>query len=881
VVPGRGRWWLVRRAGNGVAAACVAAAVLLACAVGYHGLPALGPVLDPGSGAWASASGGVIPKSQDLRVPGLKAAAAISFDAHGIPTINAASVPDAMVALGYVHARFRLTQMDLQRRLAEGKLSQLVGAAGVGSDTFELRLGLLRTARRQWAAMPKSSLAAAILTAYSTGVNDYLAQLRGTGQWPAIFSLAGVYPSRWTPVDSLAVQGGMAQALDYSTVPLDYSLLSRALGIRRTMRWLPVSAAVQEAYDPGPYRALGVAPLAGARAAAAGPSTTAAPKNASAGSAVTASQSVARAAAAALAATTTLPVAEASGAGAGAAWAVNGPKVAGGGSMLASVAPVAEPLRSAWYQVAISAPRYDVTGVSLPGMPGVVIGHNLRIAWSLGGTQDQSALYYAEKTSPSRPGRYFWRGRWRPMRHVRYTIAVRRGRTRHLTVELTVHGPVLTRIGHTVSVDWMGNAGSPDVAVLARLAAAGNFTQFTAALAGWRSPALTFVYADDRGNIGAVMAGYCPVVRRGTPWMLMPGTGADDLAGVIPFSALPRSFNPPGHVIAAAGQRAVTAAYPYYIGTTASNRDTFDGAGRVYAILARRSRLRPPDLAALQASHIDAVAARLVPRLLAALRRAKLTPVEQQAASVLRGWNQSLDGQSAAAGIWAAVWPAYVSATFGPWWRAGAVRTGQHRPGFGAPIRAADLSSQLGAFSLAPALERWTLADPSNPAFTPPGRPSGSAASVMRAVFGAAVASLRARLGGQPASWSLDRVASWSEATGTAPSAALLPVLRPYATGQGLRSDQLWRPGPAKDIGLLEGLAGQTWRMIIRLGGGRATPAGRGAVWAEGVYPGGQSENPASPWYANLTGRWRNGGYLQMTSAGAQAAGGIRWVLVP
>jgi len=857
--------------------------VLVACAAGYHGLPALGPVLDPGSGAWASASGGLTPKSQVLQVPGLTGAAAISFDPHGIPTINATSVPDAMVALGYLHARFRLTQMDLQRRLAEGRLSQFVGPAGIRSDIFELRLGLLRTARREWAAMPKTSAAAGLLTAYSTGVNDYLAQLRSSGQWPAVFSLAGVYPARWTPVDSLAVQGGMAQALDYSTVPLDYSLLSRALGIRRTMRWLPVSAAAQDVYDPGPYRALGVTPLAGAWAGAGaagaraagsggtGANTTAVPKKALAGSAVTASRSVARAAAAALAAATALPVAKAGGEGAGAAWALNGPKVAGGGSMLASVAPVAEPLRSAWYQVAISAPGFDVAGVSLPGLPGVMIGHNAHVAWSLGGTQDQSALYYVERTSPSRPGRYFWRGRWRSMRQVRYTIPVRRGRTRHLTVDLTVHGPVLTRVGRTVSVDWMGNRGSPDVAVLARIAAAGNFTQFTAALAGWRSPALTFAYADDSGNIAAVTAGYYPVVRRGAPWMLMPGTGADDMAGVIPFAALPRSFDPPGHVIVVAGQRPVTTAYPYYIGTTLSGRDFSDSAGRASALLARRSRLLPPDLAALQASHSDAVAATLSPSLLAALRRATLTPIEQQAASVLRGWNHSLDGQSAAAGIWAAVWPAYLSATFGPWWHAAA--------GLAARSRRVGLSGQLAGLGLARALERWTLADPSNPAFTPPGKPSRTAASVMRAAFGAAVARLRARLGGAPASWSLDRVASWT--TASAPSAALLPVLGPYATGQNPSSDQLWRPGPARDAGLLEGLAGQTWRMIVSLRIGQATPAGRGSIWAEGIYPGGQSENPASRWYANLTGRWRNGGYLPMAPAGAEAAGRIRWVLFP
>ena len=865
MVPGRRRWRLVRQVGNGVVAACAAAAVLLACAVGYAGRPAIGPVLDPGSGAWASAAGGLLPKSGVLALAGLAGPAAVSFDDHGIAMIDAARRSDAMAALGYLHARFRLTQMDLERRLAEGRLSQLVGPAGVRSDAFELRLGLLRTARREWAAMPRTGLAATILTAYARGVNDYLAQLRADGQWPAVFSLTGVYPARWTPVDSLAVQGGLTQQLDYTTVPLDYALLSRSLGMPRTLRWLPVvSGAGRRGYDPGPYRALGVAPIAGT-------STAVAQVSSPAGAAGEASASVARAAAATLAVTGALPpglVGDAQTVGN--AWAVNGPKVAGGGSMLAGVAPVPGPFPSAWYQVAVSAPRYDVSGVTLPGLPGVVAGHNQHIAWSLSSAHDQSALYYVERTGPARPGRYFWRGRWRPMRRMRYAIAVRGGRTRHLTVDLTVHGPVLTRTGQTVAVDWTGSLGSPDVAVLARLAAASSFAQFRAALADWHSPCQTFVYADDLGNIGAVAAGYYPVLRHGAPWLPLPGTGADDMAGVIPYAALPRSFDPPGHVIEAAGQRPVTAAYPYYIGTSASDRDTGGGAGRLYAILARRSGMRPPGLAALQTSRADAMAARLVPRLLAALRQARLTPAEREAAAVLRRWNDSMDGPSAAAAIWAAFWPGYLSAAFGPWWRAAGARI---------RLGPSGLAAWVARLGLARALEHWTLADPSNPAFTPPGGPAGTAVSVMRAAFSAAVARLRVRLGGPPASWTLDRLPAGSA---SAPASAQVPVLGRYGGTLPWAGDQQGSAGAAAlGLGPAEGTAGQGWRMIISMRAGPAARTRHGSIWAEGIYPGGQSENPASPWYDSLTGRWSNGGYLPMPAAGAAARGPIRWTLRP
>src|SRR5258708_21749193 len=126
-------------------------------------VPAVGPALDPGHGAWASAAGGAVPSSQVLRLPGLGYPATVSFDSHGIPGISAATQPDAALALGYLHASFRLAEMDLERRLAEGRLAALVGQRALPSDRFELLLVLVRTAQRQMAARRTSRPTAAVL----------------------------------------------------------------------------------------------------------------------------------------------------------------------------------------------------------------------------------------------------------------------------------------------------------------------------------------------------------------------------------------------------------------------------------------------------------------------------------------------------------------------------------------------------------------------------------------------------------------------------------------------------------------------------------------------------------------------------------------------
>src|SRR6202034_2396992 len=369
------------------------AALLGVLAAGYAAVPALGPALDPGRGVWTSASGGELPHSQALSLPGLDHPVQVSFTSHGVPSVRAASQHDVFLALGYVQARFRLAQMDLERRLGEGRLAQLAGPADVGSDKFELRLGLVRTAEQEWAQMPRSSPAAQALVAFSRGVNDDLAQVRRDRQWPALFSLAGVYPGDWTPVDSLVIQGDLTEQLDFTTTPLDYALLERSLGARRTMAWFPVLPPnEQHPYDPGPYRKAGLVPLqpgtsssqssatktarrtpAPSRSAAA---VTATPPTGPAAGPGHVSAGQATAASALLAAVNALPAGQIHTYPDSNAWAANDPAVAAGRSMLGGDPHLPQTIPSIWYQVALSAPGYAVSGVTVPGLPGILLGHN-------------------------------------------------------------------------------------------------------------------------------------------------------------------------------------------------------------------------------------------------------------------------------------------------------------------------------------------------------------------------------------------------------------------------------------------------------------------------------------------------------------------------
>jgi penicillin G amidase len=847
----RSRAW---RAANLVGAVVVSALLLGVLGFGYGGIPALGPALDPGRGAWTSASGGQPVSSEQLHVPGLAGPVTVSFSAQGLASVSAGNTHDLFLAEGYVHAKFRLTELDAERRLGEGRLAQLAGPSDLASDEFELRLGLLRTAQNEWARTTGTIRAA--LLGYAQGVNDDIAQVRASGDWPALFSLSGQYPGPWTPVDSLVVQGVLTQELDYTTGPLDYALLQKSLGPANTADWFPTLAKnTQTPYDPGPYVKLPLTPVAPdlASSVPVAVTTTTAVRPASSGPAGPRSEdssAVAAASASVLAQLSQLLPDQIHHFPDSNAWAANGPAVAGGGALLGGDPHLQQTLPSIWYEVSLSAPGYQVAGASVPGVPGVLLGHNAHIAWSLTDTQNSATFYYAEKV---RGSQYYWDGAWRPLTVVHYSVPVRGGATRQLTVDITAQGPIISQAGQRMAVDWMGNAPSDDLGALFGVNTASTFAQFKAALAGWHAPTQNFVYADTAGNIGVIAPGYYPQVPAGCkPWLPMPGTGACDISGVIPYQAVPQAYDPPSHLIATANQRPVSGDYPYYAGTAFDFYDPGYRAAHAYSALKAAEPLTPASIASLQNDLTDPLAVRLLPSVVSALSAAGLSGADQQAAALLRSWNGDMDQDSAAASLWWTFWGSYLNAVFAPWWQAAKVPASKDRP---------DLSLSTGMAPLDEDLEAWTLGDQSNAAFAgPTGKGPGTANAAITVAFKKTVAHLSVKLGGAPATWTWGRIhtRSFPSITG-ADGLGYGP--RP-AGGDPFTED-------AADGGLNSSI-GPSWRMIAALGAG--------GVSAQGVYPGGQSENPASPWYTNLVPLWWDGKYLPIPAPGS-VAGPTVWRL--
>ena len=810
------------------AALVASIAILYATFFGAGPLPALGPAFNPVTGAWTMAADAHSYGAQSLHLGGLQQPAHVVLEADGTAHIVAATDHDLFVAAGYVHAKFRLFQMDLLRREGEGRIAEVLGRGDndkfLNNDRFELQLGLLRTAQTEWAELPAGDPSRLALTAYSEGVNDRISEAERTHQLPAMFTLLGYEPKPWTPIDSLIVKGDMTQTLNFTDTPLVMRLLAKTLGPDLTSEWFPVLPPNQQSpYDGGPYPpGAGPAPIV--------PVVTVTDAQASSDAALYARLSA-------------LPAGSIATGGASNNWAVAGSRTASGGALMAGDPHLHLTLPSIWFQLSMDSPGYHVSGVSIPGTPVVLIGHNQHISWSLTDAQNQQTFFYDELEDSSHPNQYFWQGAWHAYKTVSYDIPVLGSSPDHLTVKLSVHGPVISERGLTMSVWWAGNIPSQDLGVLLRIGQAGDFAGFRDALRDWYSPTHNFVYADDKGNIGLISAGYYPQVAKGQPWLPMPGTGEDDVTGTIPYDQIPQVYDPPTGFVWSANQRQVAGDYPWYIGTASNFFDPGYRANEIAHTLAEDKKFTAADMMALQNDTTDYLAAEIVPALLRALASEPLDPTETAAHEALAGWNDRMEVDSNAATIWWTFWQEYLGAAFDPWWKSHNVK-----------VDRAELDDALGQD-----LEAWTLRDHTNPAFTLIGS-AQNAEDVMRQAFHATVKSLTARLGPDPAHWTWGRIHD--------------RTLENLAGITGLdygplpdRGDSR-TPLAAPDF---PSVNGPSWRMVVDWG----------ALTFSAIYPGGQSENPASGWYSNRAQAWWDGKYAPMLDAAAagSAPHAVTWNL--
>lgn len=772
------------------------------------------------AGALAAVWWTLPPRDGRFDIPGLAAPVEVAFDGHGIPRIAAGSETDAWAALGWIHARDRMFQMEMMRRGASGRLAEITGSAALRLDRTMRVLGLLSRAEADLATLPPDTVAA--LEAYARGVNAWIAS-RGRFSG-AEFVLLGA-PEPWRPADSLLwgkmmglwLSGNWRAELDRARLAaylpperLDDLWPRDASAGRPDAPWLSATLAPEQAPPPAPAAPM----LAGLdRLEAALPR---------------------------------FPIDAPLPAMASNAWTVDGRRSASGAPLLASDPHLGYGAPILWYLARIELPGGRVlAGATAPGVPGIVIGRSDRLAWGFTTTHSDTQDIFVERLAG--PDAYETPDGPRPFTVREEIIQVRGGPTVTMRVRETRHGPVFSdldapegRADGTVLAVAMANLLPGDTAATGLLAlnAARNIAEAREAARLIASPPQNLMVADAEGGIAMYLTGRTPVRRAGDGSRPVPGwDGSADWTGFLPFEALPHVERPASGMIANANNRVVPPGHPAFLGRDWHGDWRFR---RIGEMLAGQPRPSVAEFGAIQTDRLSLFAQDVLPTFRAAPRA---DGTAGTAWDLLAGWDGAMEADRPQPLVFHAALSRFGSALLA---RAG-VPEGMWRP--------------------SPEFLRSVLTDPAAGAAWC-GEPGCGA--MLSAALARAVADLAPIHGTDLASW---RWGQAHEARFEHAVLRFLPVLGALtrlSAPTGGDGETVARAGLSPEVaGRFGNVHGAGFRGVFDL----ADPAGAFVVIATG-----QSGHPMSPHWADQLPAWRDWTLLRLGPIEGAPVGRIRLV---
>jgi penicillin amidase len=813
--------------------------------------------------AWWWARGSLPLLDGEQAVDGLTGPVEVLFDAHGVPHVYASGPEDAWLAAGLLHARDRFWQMELYRRVSAGRLSEIFGERTLPIDRRFLTLGLRRAAADEWAAASPPTRQA--LMRYAAGVNAYLAQARGRRR-PLELQILGIDPEPWTPIDSLAVGRLLAWRLaENHQAELVRHALSERFGLHEAMRLggeYPESGPTVMPDDLEDGGALEESDTP--QAISTGPQTTSAEGLEMLGRRVAASDTSRERWPHGL--EWLLPGVRRGGSN---NWVIGGQRTATGRPLLANDPHLQLEFPGVWYEMHLVAAGLDVIGVTIPGAPFVILGHNARIAWGMTNSGVDVQDLFVERVDLGRR-RYLDDGRWVPVEVTRADIPVRGREPEPFEVWRTRHGALFAEVG----LDWedvpawlapsANREGERRVFALRwpqqgetagafeRLNRASSWDEFVAAIETFGAPSQNIVYADVDGNIGYILSGAVP--RRSGGAVPRDGTrGGDGAIDWIPPGSLPRVLNPARGYVSSSNN---------LIDRRWGNVLTRDWAApyramRIQRLIESAGRVSLDMAASWQTDLTGLAAADVLEHVDAALAAAGRQHAQEAAGalSLLRAWDRQIDGRP--------IVTLYQLFEDALWRRTFADEMGE--PLFSRFYEWAGAERPAGLYAILdePRARWW---DDIGTIETREGRDD---------IYVLAAADAARRLRdeiGEDAAWDQVHAARFAHPLGAAavPMAWLFDRGPVPVAGDGFTvnrsSYHRLRPFAAWEV--------PSWRQIVDVG-----------RWDESrvVAPAGQSGHPLSPHYFDQNQMWRRGQYRRQpfSRAAVEAAAKHRLLLVP
>jgi penicillin amidase len=733
----------------------------------------------------------------DVHLAGLSAPADLVWDENAVPHIFAASLRDAYRMMGWVHARDRLWQMETQRRIGQGRLSEVVGSLGLDYDREMRVLGLYRLAEDNYAALDPDTRAD--LDAYTAGVNAYLQH--PAAPLPLEFQILHITPEPWRPADSLV--WGRLMSLQLSGNYREEALRAELVG--------KVSPDVFKDFFPGgsgngPITLSALHGIDWRRFAANLPPVLG-PDHASN------------------------------------EWVVDGTLTKTGKPLLANDPHLGLSAPILWYLARIVTPEGNLSGVTFPGVPFHILGHNDHVAWGATTTGGDVQDLFVEEIDPADPGRYKTPDGTAAFAARDEIIKVRFGKDVRLTVRETRHGPVISDIepelakavgpNKAVALSFVGlDPADTTVQAIRQMDRAQDWPAFRAALKLWHSPEQNIVYADTDGHIAFTSVGPLPIRKRPTDDFPAPGaTGEADWTGLAEFSQLPQAVDPATHRFINANNQVVPDDFPLYVGR--HYEEPFR-AERIAALLDGRTGLTADDFAQLQQDVKEQDADLLLPLL---LKAEPATPAGRKALAMLGAWDRMMDRGRPEPLIYSA-------------WVSRLKRALVDKRGGAA-------AAHLFGSGLNPALVVRLLARYSADGST-------EADTILAATLDQAVALLVKAYGDDPVMWrwgDAHKAALTSQLLGPIPLLGdIFDISRPASGG----AETVNRGGFGRTDGVhFPDVHGPGYRGVFDLADLDASRF---------IIATGQSGDPLSPHFSDLSERWRDGASITLSGAADQVA---------
>ena len=777
-------------------------------------LPALGSFLSPFDGFWKNG----VPQSQkpeSMTFRDLKEDVKVVYDDRMIPHIFAQNLADAYHVQGYLHATNRLWQMDFITRAAGGRLSEVLGnrvlrgtLTTVDVDKLNRRRGIAKSAEATVEEWKKDAETFALIQNYCAGVNTYIHQLDAKS-YPVEYKIFGVTPEEWTP---------LRMALFAKYMAMDLALGEDDLRITnaKTLLGSDFDALFPEFFkeqDP-------IVPKGTPWKASSGLSDVMPKSSKNSGfedKSLLSFQSYEEA-----------KPDENNGSN---NWAVAGSKTKNKKPILCGDPHLGLRLPSIWYEIEISTPEMNVYGVSLPGLPAVLIGFNDYIAWTQTNVGHDVTDWYTIKWKDNAKSEYMLDGAAKKVDIRIEEIKVKGLPSVFDTVKYTYWGPVVyendTLPQANMAFHWLANlVPESSIKTFVKLNKAKNYNEYSEAIQEYNVPAQNYAFACKDGDIALKVMGMFPIKAKGQGRFLQDGTStANDWKGFIPKDQVPQYRNPNRGFISSANQHSTDPSYPYYY--FSENFEPYRGR-IINKMLAQSDTFTVEDMMKMQNNSYSLMAEEILPNMFKNIDSTTLNEAEKGLLTVLKGWNYYYDADK--------IEPVYFEEWFNSFYDA----------------TWDEISTHPKAVNIAkPA--RWRTVfllrdEPKNKFFDVKATADKkeTAKDIVTESFKKMAARIVALQAETSVKFPTSPILNWSKYKDTeVPHISMIP---------GMGRKHIMNGGNGKSINAIKKDHGPSWRMIVELGD---TPK------AYVVYPGGQSGNPGSPYYDNFLDKWTKGEYYE------------------